>query len=145
MKKTLTAILLSLFSGLPFLPLPGANKPNIILFLVDDMGWMDCGVYGSKYYETPHMDRLAREGMIFHNSFCTNSICGPSRAVILTGKYSHLNGFFRNGRTPFDGSQQTFPKLLRKVGYETAMVGKWHLKSVPTGYAYFDVLIGQGP
>ena len=65
MKKTLTAILLSLFSGLPFLPLPGANKPNIILFLVDDMGWMDCGVYGSKYYETPHMDRLAGQSMLF--------------------------------------------------------------------------------
>ena len=70
--------------------------------------------------------------------------CGPSRAVIQTGKHSHLNGFIRNGNT-FNGDQQTFPKLLQKAGYQTAVIGKWHLKSTPQGYDYFDVLIGQGP
>jgi arylsulfatase A-like enzyme len=82
--------------------------------------------------------------MRFTRCYVTNSICGPSRAVIQTGKYSHLNGFVRNGNT-FNGDQQTFPKLLRANGYQTAIVGKWHLKSTPQGYDYFDVLIGQGP
>ena len=90
------------------------------------------------------MDRIANGGMKFTRCHVTNSICGPSRAVIQTGKYSHLNGFIRNGNT-FNGDQQTFPKLLQKAGYQTAIVGKWHLKSTPQGYDYFDVLIGQGP
>jgi len=81
--------------------------------------------------------------MLFRNCFCTNSICAPSRAVILTGKYSHLNGVIDN-RKKFDGSQQTFPKLLQKVGYQTAMIGKWHLKTDPTGFDYWNILPGQG-
>jgi len=81
--------------------------------------------------------------MFFRKAYVTNSICGPSRAVVLTGKYSHLNGFRENGNT-FDGSQQTAPKLLKKVGYQTAIVGKGHLKSVPTGFDHYEVLKGQG-
>ena len=121
-----------------------AERPNILFIFTDDHAAHAIGAYGSKINTTPNMNRLAREGMLFRNCFVTNSICGPSRAVILTGKYSHVNGFLRNGNT-FDGSQQTFPKLLRRAGYQTAMIGKWHLKSEPTGFDYWQVLIGQGP
>ena len=82
--------------------------------------------------------------MLFDRAFVTNSICAPSRAVILTGKHSHLNGQLTNGQR-FDGEQQTFPKLLQKHGYQTAMIGKWHLKSDPTGFDFWQVLQGQGP
>ncbi|MDP6717210.1 MAG: sulfatase-like hydrolase/transferase, partial [Pirellulaceae bacterium] len=121
-----------------------ADRPNILFVFTDDHCIQAMSCYGSKVNKTPNMDRLANEGMMFHNCFVTNSICGPSRAVIQTGKHSHLNGFIRNGNT-FNGNQQTFPKLLQKAGYQTAVVGKWHLKSTPVGYDYFDVLVGQGP
>jgi arylsulfatase A-like enzyme len=121
-----------------------AERPNILLLFSDDHAYQAISAYGSNRNKTPHLDRIAKEGMLFHNCFVTNSICGPSRAVILTGKHSHLNGFMTNGDN-FDGSQQTFPKLLQKVGYNTAMIGKWHLKSDPTGFDYWKVLIGQGP
>ena len=120
------------------------ERPNIIFIFTDDHASHAISAYGSKINTTPNMDRLAREGMLFRNVFCTNSICGPSRAVILTGKHSHLNGFRTNGNR-FDGSQQTFPKLLRRAGYQTAMIGKWHLKSDPTGFDFWKVLVGQGP
>lgn len=120
------------------------ERPNIIFIFTDDHAAHALSCYGSKINQTPNLDRIAREGMLFRNCFCTNSICGPSRAVILTGKHSHLNGFIRNGNK-FDGSQQTFPKLLQQSGYQTAMVGKWHLKTDPTGFDYWQVLIGQGP
>ena len=100
--------------------------------------------YGSKIIQTPGMDRIANEGMRFNRCYVTNSICGPSRAVIQTGMYSHMNGFQTN-RDSFNGDQQTFPKLLQVAGYQTAIIGKWHLKSTPQGYDYFDVLKGQGP
>jgi len=120
-----------------------AKRPNIIFIMTDDHASQAMSCYGSRINKTPNLDRLAAEGMRFANCFVTNSICGPCRAVINTGKYSHLNGFIRNGNT-FDGSQQTVAKLLRKAGYQTAIVGKWHLKSEPTGFDYWNVLPGQG-
>lgn len=121
-----------------------AKRPNILFIFSDDHGYQALSCYGSKVNQTPNLDRIAKEGMRFDRCFVTNSICGPSRAVILTGKYSHLNGFIRNGNT-FNGAQQTVSKLLAKAGYQTAMIGKWHLRSDPTGFDYWNVLIGQGP
>lgn len=120
------------------------QQPNILFIFTDDHASHAMSCYGSKVNQTPNLDRIAREGMLFNNCFCTNSICGPSRAVILTGKHSHLNGFKQNGNK-FDGAQQTFPKILRKNGYQTAIVGKWHLATQPTGFDYSEILIGQGP
>jgi len=137
-------IALFLFALLLAFPAVAADRPNILFVFTDDHAAHAISAYGSKINKTPHMDRLAKEGMLFRKCYVSNSICGPSRAVILTGKHSHLNGFFRNGIT-FNGAQQTFPKLLCKAGYTTAVIGKWHLRSTPTGFDYFDVLIGQGP
>ena len=119
------------------------EQPNILFIMTDDHAHQAIGCYGSNLNKTPNIDRLAEKGMRFNQSFVTNSICGPSRAVMLTGKYNHLNGMIDNGTT-FDGSQQTFTKILQKNGYQTAMVGKWHLKSQPTGFDYWNVLPGQG-
>ena len=121
-----------------------AKRPNILFIFTDDHGYQAISAYGSNRNKTPNIDRIASEGMRFENCFVTNSICGPSRAVILTGKHSHLNGFMTNGDR-FDGSQQTFPKLLQKKGYQTAIFGKWHLKTDPTGFDKWKVLLGQGP
>lgn len=131
---------------LSFLMLPAfaQNKiPNIIFILCDDLAEQAIGSYGHGLNHTPSIDRIAQEGIRFTNSFVSNSICGPSRAVILTGKLSHLNGF-RCNEDVFDGSQQTFPKLLQQAGYQTAIIGKWHLKSEPTGFDYWNILPGQG-
>ncbi|KQC30099.1 sulfatase [Flagellimonas eckloniae] len=120
--------------------------PNIIFIMSDDHALQAISAYGheiGKLAPTPNIDRLATNGAIFQNSFCTNSICGPSRAVILTGKHSHVNGFRMNGE-PFNGNQATLPKHLRKVGYETAIIGKWHLHGKPTGFNHWDILNDQG-
>ncbi len=119
------------------------RRPNIIFIMSDDHASHALGCYGSRINKTPNLDRIAREGMRFTNAFCTNSICAPCRAVIMTGKYSHINGV-RDNRAKFDGSQETFPKLLGQAGYETAMIGKWHLKTDPTGFDYWNILPGQG-
>ena len=119
------------------------QRPNIVFIFTDDHALQAIGAYGSVINETPNIDRLADEGMIFRNAFCTNSICAPSRAVIQTGKHSHLNGVMDN-RHVFDSAQVTFPKLMRAGGYQTAMIGKWHLKSEPVGFDYWKVLPGQG-
>ena len=121
-----------------------AKPLNILFLFTDDHAYQAISAYGSNRNQTPNIDRLAKEGMLFDRAFVTNSICAPSRAVILTGKHSHLNGQLTNGQR-FDGEQQTFPKLLQKNGYQTAMVGKWHLKSDPTGFDFWQVLQGQGP
>jgi len=122
------------------------QRPNILFIMSDDHAAHALGCYGSKINQTPQLDRLATEGMRFSNCFCTNSLCGPSRAVILTGKYSHVNGFLDNDPrfSRFDGGQQTVAKLLQDAGYQTAMIGKWHLNSTPTGFDYWQILPGQG-
>ncbi|MEM7698143.1 MAG: sulfatase [Verrucomicrobiota bacterium] len=137
--------ILSLLTALLWVGLTqAADQPNIVFIFTDDHCEQALSAYDDSRITTPHLDSIAEAGIRFNNCYVTNSICGPSRAVIQTGKYSHLNGFIRNGNT-FDGSQQTFPKLLRAAGYQTAVIGKWHLKSTPQGFDHFDVLIGQGP
>lgn len=123
-------------------PAAARERPNILFILTDDHAANALSAYGSRVNRTPQLDRLAREGMLFQNAFVTNSICAPSRAAILTGKYSHLNGVTVFNR--FDGSQPTVAKLLRAGGYHTAMIGKWHLGSDPTGFDHWEILPGQG-
>ena len=120
-----------------------SKQLNIVYIMSDDHSYQTISAYDRRFIETPNIDWIANHGARFTNSFVANSLSGPSRACLLTGKHSHANGFTDNTRT-FDGSQQTFPKLLQKAGYETAMIGKWHLTSDPTGFDYWDILIGQG-
>ena len=122
-------------------------RPNILYIMTDDHASHAMSCYGSRINQTPNLDRIANEGMRFDNCFCTNSICTPSRAVILTGTYNHVNGVTTLD-THMDNRLQTFPKLLRDAGYQTAIVGKWHLGQgpahEPTGFDYWNVLPGQG-
>ncbi len=119
------------------------QSPNIVFIMTDDHAKRAVSAYSTELLETPHIDRLGKSGITFDNAFVTNSICGPSRAVFLTGKFSHINGFKANQDT-FDGNQATLPKYLQKAGYYTSVVGKWHLKSTPQGFDEYKVLIGQG-
>jgi arylsulfatase A-like enzyme len=120
--------------------------PNILFILADDHAWQALSAYGDSRHliETPNIDRIAKEGMKFAHCLVNNSLCGPSRASILTGTYSHINGFYNNSNCRFDGSQITFPKLLQQAGYQTAMIGKWHLETDPTGFDHWEILPGQG-
>ena len=119
------------------------KRMNILFIMCDDHSYQTISAYDTRYISTPNIDRIAADGVKFANSFVANSLSGPSRACMLTGKHSHTNGFTDNTRS-FDGSQQTFPKLLQKSGYETAVIGKWHLVTEPTGFDHWDILIGQG-
>ncbi|GAB4040711.1 sulfatase family protein [Spirosoma gilvum] len=119
------------------------QRPNIVIIFSDDHALKAISAYGSPYIQTPNIDRIGREGAVFNNMFCTNSICAPSRATLLTGKYSHINGH-RDNYTTFDASQPMFPKYLQQAGYQTAWIGKWHLKANPQYFDFWEVLPGQG-
>ena len=122
------------------------EKPNIIFIMSDDHAFQAISAYGhpvSQLAPTPNIDRIAQNGMRMDRAYVTNSICGPSRAVILTGKHSHINGFRQNGDR-FDGDQPTLPKKLQELGYTTAILGKWHLHGYPQGFDHWKIIQDQG-
>ena len=121
----------------------GQQRPNIIYIMSDDHDADAISAYNKKFISTPNIDRIAKEGLLFTRSFVSNSICGPVRATLLTGQFSHKNGM-KDNRTRFDSSKITMPKLMQQGGYQTAIVGKWHLQSYPTGFDYWKILPGQG-
>lgn len=128
-------------------PALAGSKPNIVFIFSDDHATQALGAYGSRFGAdiTPRLDSLAKNGVTFESTMCGNPLCGPSRATLLTGRYSHGNRFFSNEFSPaFDGSQATLPKLMRGAGYETALIGKWHLTSTPVGFDHFEILPGHG-
>ncbi len=127
----------------PFAGMSQSTKPNIIYIMSDDHGYQAISAYGYGLNHTPNIDQIAKDGMLFKRAFVTNSICGPSRAVMLTGKYSHINGFMDN-HSSFDNSQQTVATILHESGYQTAVIGKWHLVTDPKGFDYSCILPGQG-
>lgn len=122
---------------------PAGRRPNIVFIMTDDHTTQAMSCYGSKLIKTPNLDRIANEGIRFKNCFVTNAVCGPSRATILTGKYNHLNGLTDNTKI-FDSTQVIYPQLLKRAGYQTAMIGKWHLGTLPVGFDYYSVLPNQG-
>jgi arylsulfatase A-like enzyme len=119
------------------------KKPNIILIVSDDHAYQAISAYNNNLIHTPNIDRIGKEGVVMDKAYVTNSVCSPSRAVLLTGKYSHVNGLKDNG-TYFNGAQQTLPKILQQNGYRTAVIGKWHLWTDPTGFDYWNILPAQG-
>src|SRR5690606_20954022 len=120
------------------------ERPNIVIIISDDHAFQAISAYGGKLMQTPNMDRLANEGALLNRAYVTNSICGPSRAVLLTGKHSHKNGFKDNETSVFNHGQDLFVKRLQKAGYQTAWIGKQHLGNKPQGFDYWEILPGQG-
>ncbi len=145
-----TTLALVLSAHAVALPAAAQDRPNIIFLFADDhaahalSAYREHLPYGARLPDTPHLDRLAESGMLFVNAFVTNSICGPSRATVLTGQYGHLNGVMTNAEA-LHPTHITFPRLLQDGGYETALFGKWHLKTAPAGFDHYEVLTGQGP
>jgi arylsulfatase A-like enzyme len=124
---------------------PGKKAPNILIIFSDDHAYQAISAYGSKLMQTPAIDRIAKEGAIFKNVFVTNSLCAPSRATLLTGKYSHINGLtINNISNPFNVQQPLFPRILQQHHYQTAWIGKWHLQTLPDGFDFWKILPGQG-
>lgn len=121
-----------------------ASRPNIVYIMTDDHTAQMMSCYDRRHIQTPNLDRIARDGVRFTNSFVANSLSGPSRACMLTGKHSHTNGFRSNETDIFDSSQPTFPKYLQQAGYQTALFGKWHLHTLPTGFDTWEIVPGQG-
>ena len=121
-----------------------AQRYNIVYIMTDDHTAQMMSCYDKSNIETPNLDRIAAEGVRFTQSYVANSLSGPSRACMLTGKHSHKNGFTNNEHGIFDGSQQTMPKLMQQAGYQTTIIGKWHLVSLPTGFDYWNILPAQG-
>ena len=119
-------------------------RPNIVYIMTDDHTAQMMSCYDDRFMQTPNLDRIAEDGVRFTNSFVANSLSGPSRACMLTGKHSCANRFFDNTTCVFDSTQQTFPKLLQEAGYQTAVIGKWHLESLPTGFDFWEIVPGQG-
>jgi len=143
--KTPFPLLIGL-TGLLLLPVnktSAQQQPNIIYIMSDDHDADAISAYSTRFLSTPNIDRIGKEGMRFTSAFVGNSICGPARATLLTGQHSHLNGMIDNHR-PFDASKQTMPRLLQQAGYQTAIVGKWHLQSYPVGFDFWRILPGQG-
>ena len=119
------------------------TPPNIVFIMSDDHAFQAISAYGHELNNTPNIDRIAQEGALFKKAFVTNSICAPSRAVMLTGKHSFVNGKVDNMQD-FNWDQDNFAKHLQKYGYQTAMIGKIHLRGLPQGFDYSAVLPGQG-
>lgn len=120
------------------------RRPNIVFIMTDDHTAQMMSCFDNRHVHTPNLDRIADDGVRFTNAFVANSLSGPSRACLLTGKHSCANGFYDNTTCVFDFSQQTFPKLLQDAGYQTALVGKLHLEAMPTGFDWWEIIPGQG-